>query len=145
MNDIFRSYLRQFVLVVFNDTLVYSNSVEPYVKHLQTVLELLKAYTLYAKYNKCSFLGLKLEYCGHIISAQDVSTDQQKIKAVLEWPTPKNLKHLKGFLGLTGYYGRFIRDHGKLCRPLNELLKKNAFQWNDNTDQAFEFMKKVMI
>ena len=104
MNDVFRPCLRRFVLVFFDDILVFSPTLELHIQHLRSVLELLQQHQLYAKKSKCAFGCLEVEYLGHIISGQGVSTDPRKIAAMEAWPIPNSVKALKGFLGLTGYY-----------------------------------------
>jgi len=84
-----------------------------------------------------------MQYLGHVISKEGVKMDPQKIAAVEQWPTPKNIKSLRGFLGLTGYYRRFIHDYGKIARPLTQLLKKESFVWNDDNTQAMEQLKRA--
>ncbi|KAE8716924.1 hypothetical protein F3Y22_tig00110105pilonHSYRG00061 [Hibiscus syriacus] len=114
MNDLFGEYLRKFVLVFFYDILIYSPSLEEHKQHLRTVLEVLLKNRLYAKRSKCFFGQQQVEYLGHLISADVVVTDPNKVKAMQQWPLPKNLKALRGFLGLTGYYRIFIRGYGEL-------------------------------
>lgn len=129
MNQVIQSCLRKFVLVFFDDILVYSKCWEDHKLHLQLVLELLRKHVLYAKKSKCSFGQERVEYLGHIITAEGVSTDPEKISCMVAWPTPQNIKQLRGFLGLTGYYRKFIKDYGILSRPLTTLLKKDNFHW----------------
>ena len=85
-----------------------------------------------------------MEYLGHVVSNQGVAVDQLKVKVVLDWAAPKSFKGLRGFLGLTGYYHRFIRDYGKIAKPFIDLLKKGAFRWNEEAHQAFEQLRRLI-
>lgn len=144
MNDIFAAHLRKFVLVFFDDILVYSKSLYEHVTHLREVLEILKNNKLTAKKSKCSFAQERVEYLGHIISGDGVATNPKKITDVVTWSRPDGVSKLRGFLGLTGYYRRFIKDYGRICRPLHNMLKKDGFHWGKEQDDAFEMLKKVM-
>lgn len=144
MNEIFKPYLRKFVLVFFDDILVYSPDLLSHQDHLRLTLAKMEEHQLYAKFSKCKFGFAEVDYLGHVISASGVKADSQKIADMLKWPTPKTLKGLRGFLGLTGYYRRFIKDYGSIARPLTDLLKKNAFQWTPNSDQAFQNLKQAV-
>nr|XP_027064416.1 uncharacterized protein LOC113690623 [Coffea arabica] len=129
MNRIFQPFLRKFVLVFFDDILIYSPTLETHVQHLQAVLEILATNKLYCKRSKCSFAQTSIEYLGHVISDVGVSMDSAKVDCIRDWPTPKTVKELRGFLGLTGYYRRFIHGYGLICKPLTQLLKKDGFAW----------------
>ena len=127
MNDVFRPYLRRFTLVFFDDILVFSPTLELHLQHLRSVLELLQQHQLYAKKSKCAFGCSKVEYLRHIIFGQGVSIDPRKIVAMEAWSIPTFVKALKGFLGLTGYYRKFIKNYRQIATPLTALLRKNAF------------------
>lgn len=144
MNHVFAKCLRKFVLVFFDDILIYSSSMEEHLRHLKEVFELMRSNNLYAKRSKCAFATDRVEYLGHFIQASGVSTDPAKIKAVKEWPIPKNLKALRGFLGLAGYYRRFVRHFETIARPLTALTKKDAFQWNEEAQEAFNKLKESL-
>jgi hypothetical protein len=144
MNQLFRPYLRKFVLVFFDDILIYSKTWKEHMKHLEQVLSLLEKNQFYAKLSKCSFGKEEVEYLGHVISREGVKVDPDKIKAITEWPKPKNISKLRGFLGLTGYYRRFIKNYAHLTTPLSNLLKKNSFKWDNNAEECFETLKRVM-
>jgi hypothetical protein len=114
------------------------------VRHVDKVLQLLKEQQLYAKPSKCFFGVKEVEYLGHIVSHEGVKVDPNKIKAMMDWSIPKTLKNLRGFLGLTGYYRKFVRSYGRIAAPLTALTKKDAFSWTPEATKAFEQLKEVM-
>ena len=130
MNDILHPYLCKFVLVFFNDILIYSKLLEEHLHQLPVVLETLVAHQLMANFKKCQFMVDRIEYLGHITSSERVAADPTKIEAMVKWPAPKNVKELRGFLGLTGYYRNFFANYGSIALPLTQQLKKVNFQWN---------------
>jgi hypothetical protein len=144
MNSVFAPLIRKYVLVFMDDILVYSPDLPSHLTHLKQVFELLRQHKLYAKRSKCSFACSQLEYLGHIISDQGVSTDPTKTAAMLAWPVPANVTELRGFLGLTGYYRKFVKNYSILAKPLTVLLQKKAFQWSDDAQQAFQKLKLAM-
>jgi hypothetical protein len=144
MNSIFKPFLRQFVLVLFDDILIYSKSWEDHARHVDKVLQLLKEQQLYAKPSKCFFRVKEVVYLGHIVSHEGVKVDPNNIKAMMDWPIPKTLKNLRGFLGLTGYYHKFVRHYGRIETPLMTLTKKDAFSWTLEETKSFEQLKEVM-
>jgi hypothetical protein len=145
MNDVFKPFLRRFVLVFFDDILIYSTSFADHLIHLQAVLEVLLHHKLFAKLSKCRFAVPEVDYLGHLISQQGVRADPSKLDAMASWPLPQNIKSLRGFLGLTGYYRKFIRNYGCLAAPLTVLLKKNAFHWSPSATAAFNALKQAML
>lgn len=145
MNKLFQPHLRHFVAVFFDDILVYSATMSDHQHHLTVVLQLLKDNFFFVKLSKCSFGQSSIDYLGHIVSKEGVRVDPQKISAMVDWPPPKTLKQLRGFLGLTGYYRRFVRGHANLAFSLTELLKKHKFEWSQAAQHAFEELKHCMV
>ena len=111
---------------------------------MEIVLKLLQQEKLYAKLSKCSFGATEVDYLGHTITGAGVAMENSKIEAVKKWPTPTNLKQVRGFLGLTGYYRRFIKNYASIAAPLTDLLKKDAFNWNVKAAEAFENLQFAM-
>lgn len=117
MNTIFRCHLRKFVLVFFEDILVYNSSWDDHLENVRTVFQILQEQSLFVKLKKCEFGKSELEYLGHIISGERVKVDQAKIKAMLDWPAQTTITELRGFLGLTGYYRKFVKDYDMIHSP----------------------------
>ncbi|XP_062109432.1 uncharacterized protein LOC133820560 [Humulus lupulus] len=144
MNQLFRPHLRHFVIVFFYDILIYSNSVQEHVDHLRVVLSLLQEHQFFVKGSKCKFFQTTIDYLGHLVSAQGVCADPAKISAMVDWPIPKTIKQLRGFLGLTGYYRRFVAHYATIAAPLTEMLKKDCFMWTPAAATAFATLKTEM-
>ncbi|XP_042005724.1 uncharacterized protein LOC121754429 [Salvia splendens] len=144
MNAIFQPMLRKFVIVFFDDILVYSPSVETHGQHLTEVLAVLQTNNFFVKLSKCSFCSTTVEYLGHLISGGLLKADPSKISAMTAWPTPTSVKQLRGFLGLTGYYRRFIAGYAMIAAPLTELLKKDSFHWSPEAEESFGNLKTAM-
>lgn len=144
MNELFRPVLRKFVLVFFDDILVYSTSWETHVAHLREVLLILQSNFFYAKLSKCEFARDTIVYLGHVVSSLGVGVDQAKIAAVVRWPLPSTIKELRGFLGLTGYYRKFVASYAQLAAPLTNLLRKESFTWTPDATKAFQALQKAL-
>jgi hypothetical protein len=145
MNDILKPFLRRFVLVFFDDILIYTSSWEEHVQQVQRVFQLLRTNSLFIKKSKCFFGEPSVAYLGHIISAAGVAMDPDKVAAVEAWPRPRTTRALRGFLGLTGYYRKFIAGYGAVAEPLTALLKGAAFQWTQQAESAFLALKKALM
>lgn len=128
----------------FDDILVYSKTWEDHLSHLHQTLELIQKHQLAVKKSKCSFGQSQVEYLGHIVSRDGVAADPTKIQAIIDWPIPKNVKELSGFLGLSGYYRKFIPGYGNVCQPLHQLTKKDGFIWSPDATTAFQALKRTM-
>ena len=144
MNEVLRPVLRKSALVFFYDILVYSPDITSHAEHLREVFSLLRSNALVVNHKKCDFGVPQVEYLGHIVSADGVAADPKKITSVLQWPIPKDLKALRGFLGLTGYYRRFIQGYGIIAKPLTDLTKKDAFHWSPQAQEAFENLRVAL-
>jgi hypothetical protein len=142
---VFMEYLDKFVVVFIDDILIFSKMEEEHEKHLRMVLEKLKSNQLYAKFNKCEFWLTEVTFLRHVISTRGVSVDPSKVKDVLNWMPPTNASEIQSFLGLTGYYRRFIKDFSKIAKPMTRLLEKNKdFDWTEQCQASFEELKKKL-
>lgn len=144
MNDTLRPFLRKFVAFFFDEILVFSPDLATHVTHLDTVLATLSARKFLLRHSKCEFAKSQLNYLGHVISAQGVAPDPAKIQAMLAWPVPTSPTALRGFLGLTGFYRKFIKGYATVASPLTALLRKDNFQWSQAADLAFQTLKNLM-
>jgi hypothetical protein len=130
INHVFHPFLYHFVLVFFDDIIIYSKTWISHLTHVDQVLHLLSQHQLFLKQSKCAFGASEVEYLDHIVGKDGVKVDPKKIEAMQGWPCPKNLNILCGFLFLMGYYHKFVQNYGKIAAPLTALLKNNSFTWN---------------
>jgi len=138
MNKVFMDELDKFVVVFIDDILIYSSTAEEHEQHLRVVLEKLRQNQLYAKFSKCDFWLKKVAFLGHVLTAEGVAVDPTKIEAVKDWEQPRNVTDIYGFLGLAGYYRRFIENFSKIAKPMTNLLKKtNEFEWTPECEHSF--------
>lgn len=147
MNKILQPYLDKFVVVYLDDILIFSKTPEEHLEHVATVLEILKENQLYVGLDKCAFGLSEIDFLGHIVSAEGIKPDPKKVAAVKEWPTPGTVREVRSFLGLTGYYRRFIQHYAQKAYPLTELTKESVkWQWRDDVEgRAFEELKKALV
>jgi len=145
MNRIFHTYQDRFVVVFIDDILIYSKSKEEHVEHLRIVLQVLKERKLYAKLLECEFWLEEVIFLGHIISGSGIAVDPSKVEAVSQWDTPKSVTKVRSFLGLAGYYRRFIEGFSKLALPLTQLTcKGRAFVWDVQCENSFNELKQQL-
>ncbi|XP_060182450.1 uncharacterized protein LOC132612133 [Lycium barbarum] len=143
MNRVFKPYLDLFVIVFIDDILVYSRNEAEHAEHLRIVLQTLKERELFAKFSKCEFWLKSVTFLGHVISGEGVRVDSQKIDAVKSWPRPASVSDIRSFLGLAGYYRRFVEGFSSISAPLTKLTRKKIkFQWSDACERSFEELKK---
>lgn len=146
MNSTLHSLLRKCVLVFFDDILIYSPTLESHLEHIRQVFTLLAADQWKVKFNKCRFAIQSISYLGHIVSNHGMSTDPEKVQSVQRWPQPKDIKELRSFLGLAGYYRNFVQNFALLARPLTDFLKKGTlFVWTPSHSAAFEALKDALV
>ena len=124
MNKVFMEYLDKFVAVFIDDILVYSKNEKEHEQHLRMVVEKLREQKLYAKLSKCEFWLKEVGFLGHVVSGNGVAVDPSKVEAITEWKAPTSVPEIRSFLGLVGYYRRFIENFSKIAMPMTELLKK---------------------
>ncbi|WVZ93531.1 hypothetical protein U9M48_039502 [Paspalum notatum var. saurae] len=144
MNDVLRPYLRRFVLVFFDDILIYSATWAEHLQHISIILGTLRDHQLHLKRSKCSFGASSVTYLGHVILADGVAMDADKVEAVASWPVPRSPRGLRGFLGLAGYYRKFIRDFGVIAVLLTRLLRRDSFAWDDEAGAALQALKGAL-
>ena len=145
MNSVFMEELDKFVVVFIDDILIYSKTDEEHVEHLRVVLGRLREHQLYAKFSKCEFWLREVAFLGHVLSENGVAVDPSKVQDVLDWVQPQNVSDIRSFLGLAGYYRRFIENFSKVAKPMTELLKQGSvFEWSDACESAFQTLKKLL-
>jgi len=143
MNRIFRPFLDKFVVVFIDDILIYSRTQEEHAEHLRLVLGVLREKQLYAKLSKCEFWMGEVQFLGHVISAHGIAVDPAKVETVVKWESPKSATEIRSFVGLAGYYRRFIKGFSKIVTPLTLLTRKDQpFTWTDKCEESFQELKK---
>ncbi|GJR93821.1 putative nucleotidyltransferase, ribonuclease H [Tanacetum coccineum] len=145
MNRMCKPYLDKFVIVFIDDILIYSRNEEEHANHLRIILELLRKEKLYAKFSKCDFWIHIVQFLGHLIDSQGLHVDPAKIEAVKNWTSPTTPTEVRQFLGLAGYYRRFIEGFSKIAKPLTKLTQKNkSYIWGEEQESAFQLLKQKL-
>jgi hypothetical protein len=145
MNKVFMEYLDKFVVVFIDNILIYSKTDVEHEEHLRLVLKKLRANQLYGKFSKCKFWLMQVTFLGHVISAIGVSVDPGKVRDMLNWKPPMNVSEIHSFLGLAGYYHRFIQDFSKIAKPMTRLVDKGkVFKWTQDCQGSLEDLKKSL-
>jgi hypothetical protein len=145
MNSVFMLELDKFVVVFIDDILINSKNEEEHAKHLRIVLTRLRKHQLYAKFSKCAFWLEEIQFLGHVLSAKGIAVDPSKVKDILEWKPPTIVHQVRSFLGLAGYYHRFIPDFSKIVKHNTGLLKNDTkFDWSSTCNEAFKQLKVLL-
>ncbi|WVZ84539.1 hypothetical protein U9M48_031565 [Paspalum notatum var. saurae] len=145
MNSVFMDYLDKFVVVFIDDIQIYSKTEAEHEEHLRLVLQRLREYKLYAKFSKCEFWIDEVRFLGHVVSKGGIVVDPSKVSTVTNWKVPEIPKEVRGFLGLAGYYRRFIENFSRIAKPITSLLEKDAeFRWTNAQQAAFDELKKTL-
>ena len=146
MNRVFHPYLDQFVVVFIDDILVYSKDAQEHEHHLRIILQILRENQLFAKLSRCDFWLKEVSFLGHIVSAYGIRVDPAKIEAVMSWKPPRNVTEMRSFLGLVGYYRRFVQIFSVIASSLTRLLRKWVkFEWDDKCQFSFERLKEILV
>ncbi|GJT01549.1 putative reverse transcriptase domain-containing protein [Tanacetum coccineum] len=145
MNRVCKPYLDKFVIVFIDDILIYSKDEREHEEHLKTILELLKEEKLYAKFSKCEFWIPKVQFLGHVIDSKGIHVDPAKIESIKDWASPKTPTEIRQFLGLAGYYRRFIEGFSKIAKSMTKLTQKGIkFDWGEKEENAFQLIKQKL-
>jgi len=145
MNHVLRPFISKFVVVYFDDILIYSRSLDEHVVHLSSVLTALRSHHLFAKLAKCTFCVDEVVFLGFVVGREGVKVDQEKVRAIQEWPTPTSASEVRSFHGLASFYRRFVRDFSTIAAPLNALTKKNVkFVWSEEQQKSFDVLKHAL-
>lgn len=145
MTQVLRPFMGKFLVVYFDDILIYSRMRDSHLKHLQLVCGILRKEKLFANLKKCSFLAPQVIFLGFIVSKDGVSADPEKVRAIVEWPKPKNIHEVRNFHGLATFYRRFIRGFSSITAPITDCLRKGEFKWTKATSRAFGEIKTRML
>ena len=142
MNHVLRAFIGRFVVVYFDDILIYNKCLDDHIEHLKSVLNVLKKEKLFANLKTCTFCTDKLVFLGFVVSALGIQVDEDKIRVIQEWQSPISVGAVRSFHGLASFYRRFVKDFSSIATPLTEVIKKNdGFKWGEEQEQAFQLLK----
>ena len=144
MTQILRPLLEKFVVVYFDDILIYSRTREEHMSHLHSVCKILQEEKFYANPKKCTFFTDSVTFLGFILSSKGIAVDQEKIRAIVDWPEPKTIRDVRSFHGLATFYHRFIKDFSTIVAPMTDCLRKGTFTWTEAAARAFQGIKDKM-
>ena len=146
MNEVLRGILHKFTVVYLDDILVYSKTFEEHIEHIEAVLSRLRNAGLKLKMSKCDFLKREVNYLGHVVSPNGIKPDPTKVEALQQLEPPTDVRGIRSFIGMTGYYRRFIPNYAKIAKPLTELTKKNRiFCWTEECQNSFETLRQALM
>ena len=145
MNNMLQG-LEEFVVVFIDDILIFSKTEAEHEDHLRRVLETLRSHKFYAKFKKCEFWLLEVGFLGHVINKHGISVDPGKVSTIVEWERPTNVKEVRSFLGMAGYYRRFVKDFSIIAKPMTKLTQKNVkFIWTQECEHCFQMLKEKLV
>ena len=144
MNQVLRPFNGKFVVVYFDDILIYSKSKEEHLEHIQKVLEVLQEQKLYANLEKCSFMTNEVIFLGYVVTANGIQMDPSKIEAIINWPIPQSIHDIRSFHGLASFYRRFIKNFSTIAAPLTNCIKGSHFHWSEEAQKSFSMLKKSL-
>ncbi|KAL1206332.1 putative mitochondrial protein [Cardamine amara subsp. amara] len=144
MNQVLRPFTGSFVVVYFDDILIYGKTKGEHLEHVQQVLQVLQENKLYVNLKKCTFSANKLLFLGFVVGEEGIQVDEDKVKAIRDWPAPKSVTEVRSFHGLATFYGRFVRDFSTITAPITECLKKGKFNWGSEQEKSFALIKEKL-
>jgi len=146
MNHVLRAFNGKFVVVYFDNILIYSKEIDEHISHVRQVLDVLRKESLYVNLKKCDFCMDRIVFLGYVVSAKGIEMDEAKVNAIQEWPTPKSIIDVRNFHGLASFYRRFVKDFSTIASSLTEIVKKVVgFRWGEEQENAFSLLKSKLI
>ena len=145
MNRVLRAFIGKFVVIHFDDILIYSKNFDDHLIHLKYVLDVLRKERLFSNLKKCTFCTDKLVFFGFVVSARGIQVDEEKVRAIQDWPSPTSVSKVQSFHGLASFYRRFVKDLSSIAAPITEVIKKDVgFKWGEEQKKAFQFIKEKL-